>query len=311
MRAGLPRIYRAVARSAASLLIRSSMPVAAGRLAPRAMACRQALSRSATALVMASTGARCSFGTTTRPLASPRITSPGRTVTPPHCTTTLIAPGPWFDPVVTAEVGESLPGDVADHRRVGSAAAVDDQHVAGGDQVRRLQHVQDVAGFGPHGHRRAAYLRAACQVTQRRAHDRDRTTAVGDLRRGELPQRGHQLLVRPFGHLANRPLIGMGLAHMSARVQTTASGTRPRASDLGRRQSRAGRLGIRYASECTPSSITPSITAGRAGMTASPLDAHDGSLSALRAGDRVAEARAGELLHRDGPGPAGGRGCRA
>ena len=27
---------------------------------------------------MASTGARCSFGTTTRPLASPRTTSPGR-----------------------------------------------------------------------------------------------------------------------------------------------------------------------------------------------------------------------------------------
>jgi pimeloyl-ACP methyl ester carboxylesterase len=100
---------RAVARSAASLLIRSSMPVAAGRLAPPAMARRQPLSRSATALVMASTGARCSLGTTTRPLASPRTTSPGPTVTPPHCTTTLIAPGPWFDPVAgwapTANVG--------------------------------------------------------------------------------------------------------------------------------------------------------------------------------------------------------------
>src|SRR5579872_7013157 len=121
------------------------MPVAAGRLAPWAMACLQSVSRSATALVVARTGARCSFGTTTRPLASPRITSPGRTVTPPHCTTTLIAPGPWLDPVevtdgavddeaVTAEAGQRLPGDVADHRRVQPAAAVDDQHVTGPDQ---------------------------------------------------------------------------------------------------------------------------------------------------------------------------------
>src|ERR1700744_433048 len=62
---------------------------------------------------MASTDASCSFGTTRRPLASPRTTSPGRTVTPPHCTTTLIAPGPWFDPVAgwapTANVGAGPP----------------------------------------------------------------------------------------------------------------------------------------------------------------------------------------------------------
>src|SRR6185437_3970264 len=88
--------------------------------------------------------------------------------------TVEVTDGAVDDQAVAAEVGQSLTGDVADHRRVRPAAAVDDQHVAVSDQVRRLQHVQDVAGLSPHGHRRAAQLRAAGQVTQRRSHDRDR-----------------------------------------------------------------------------------------------------------------------------------------
>jgi len=54
----------------------------------------------------------------------------------------------------------------------------------------------------------------AGQVTQRRGHYRDRATAVGDLRRGELAQRGHQRPIRAFRDLVDRPLLGMGLAHL-------------------------------------------------------------------------------------------------
>src|ERR1700761_8740750 len=133
---------------------------------------------------MASTGARCSFGTTTRPLASPRTTSPGRTVTPPHCTTTLIAPGPWFDPVAgwapTANVGNPTRSRPSRSRTAPSTTAR--------------------------------------QVTQRRAHDRARAAAVGDLRGVELPQRGHQRPVRALHALVDRPLLGMGPAQLGLPV---------------------------------------------------------------------------------------------
>jgi hypothetical protein len=218
------------------------MPVAAGRLVPRAMACRQPDSWSATAWVMASTSARFLRdddeaagvaadyvpGTDGHPAAlhddvdrTRSLVRSGRGMgahgerrQAGRVETVEVADGAVDDQPVAAEVGESLAGDVADHRRVRPAAAVDDQHVAGRDQVRRLQHVQDVTGLGPHGHRRAAQLPAVGQVTQRRAHDRDRTTAVGDLRRGALPQRGHQRPLRAFRDLADCPLLGMGLAHL-------------------------------------------------------------------------------------------------
>jgi hypothetical protein len=77
--------------------------------------------------------------------------------------TVEVTDGAVDDYAVAAAVGQSLTGDVADHRCVGPAAAVDDQHVAGSDQIRRLQHVQDVAGLSPHGHGRAAQLRAAAR----------------------------------------------------------------------------------------------------------------------------------------------------
>jgi len=61
-----------------------------------------------------------------------------------------------------------------------------------------------------------------------------------------------------------------GLEPPSAGVHATASDRHLTAFDLGKRQSPAGHLHIRYTPECTRSSITGSITAGVAALPPAP-----------------------------------------
>jgi hypothetical protein len=70
----------------------ASIPVAGGRLSPAAIAARHAVSRSSTARA-----ARPRHHHHTAPVGVHDV--PGDTVTPPHCTVTLIARGPVLDPV--------------------------------------------------------------------------------------------------------------------------------------------------------------------------------------------------------------------
>ena len=162
-----------------------------------------------------------SRGTTTTPLPSAWTTSPGRTVTPPQWTGTLIAPRsgvraggrvgatgesrqprrvqpvdvadrPVDDQPDAAEIGQRLADDVADDRGVLAAAAVDEQDVAGGDEVAGLQHVQDVAGLASTRDGRPAYARAArrprCRGPPRRRGRRSRRPASPRARPAPRPR---------------------------------------------------------------------------------------------------------------------------
>ena len=198
---------------------RSRWPTAGSRR-PRSRPATR-VSRSSTALASATTSASRSRGTTTTPLPSACTTSPGRHRDPaaldghvdragpvvgagggvgaagergqPHRVEAVdVADRPVDDQPDAAEVGERLADDVADDRGVLAAAAVDEQDVAGRDEVDRLQHEQDVAGLGPDGDGGPAHPRAAREPADARAHDADRAAAVGDLRGREPGQLGDQ-----------------------------------------------------------------------------------------------------------------------